>query len=213
MAVKQRLCRTIANDAYTYRLNVDARKLFDKLRHSLKRVVDAFQKHRLVAHNHPMLEQVVRSLSCDPCDFVRMVDVSMETNLLSQVPAVLRESNQGLGPRITFLDPTWGDSETLGCESDSLDMFHSEQSTIVSYCRLEVVIRSLPFPYLEEILWLQKICVTTRHHNVFQIFVTLDILEYRFPTFAAWLLWFLRDCFSTSTDCVGSSAEPTVDWR
>lgn len=134
------MCRTAANDAYTYRLNVDARKFFDKLGHGLVGVVDAFQKDRLVTHNHPMLEQVVRSLPCDPGDFARMVDMSMETNLLSQVPAVLGEADQSLSPRVALLDPTWCDSKTLGCESDSLDMAHAKQSITLRHCWLEVVI-------------------------------------------------------------------------
>jgi hypothetical protein len=158
-----------------------------------------------------MLEQVVRSLPCDPGDFARMVDVSVETDLLSEVPAVLREVDQGLSPRVTFLDSTWGDSKTLGSESYSLDMVHAKQSTILSRCWLEVVLKSLPFPNLEEILRLQKICVTTRYHDIFQSCVSFNILEYCFPTFAARLLWFLCDCISASTDSVRSSAEPTVD--
>jgi hypothetical protein len=158
-----------------------------------------------------MLEQVVRSLPCHPGDFARMVDVSVETDLLAKVPAVVREVDQSLCPRVTFLDPTWGNSKTLGSESDSLDMAHAKQPTIVGHCWPEVAMKTLPFPNLEEILGLQKICITARYHNVFQIFVGFNILEYRFPTPAAWLLWFLRDCISASTDSVRSSAEPTVD--
>lgn len=71
---------------------------------------------------------------------------------------------------------------------------------------------SLPFPYLEEILWLQEICVTTRHHNILQIFVALNILKYSVPTCAAWLLWSFRDCISACTDCVRPGAESTVYW-
>lgn len=80
-----------------------------------------------------MLEQVVRSLPCDPGDFVRMIDVSVKANLLSQIPAVLRKADQGLRPRVTFLNPTWGDSKTLRCESDPLNVAHAKQSDTFSH--------------------------------------------------------------------------------
>lgn len=40
----------------TYRLDVDARESLNKVRHYGRVIVDAFEEHRLVANDHPVLE-------------------------------------------------------------------------------------------------------------------------------------------------------------
>jgi hypothetical protein len=60
----------------------------------------------------------------------------------------------------------------------------------------------IPFANLAEILGLQIVGITTRHHNIFEIGMALNILKHCFPSLAAWLLWFLGDCVSACANSV-----------
>jgi hypothetical protein len=74
----------------TYGLDVDLRKGLDEVRQRFVCVVDAFQQDRLVADYDPVFEQIVRRPSRNPGDLLGVVDVSVKTNLLSHLPALLR---------------------------------------------------------------------------------------------------------------------------
>jgi hypothetical protein len=60
----------------------------------------------------------------------------------------------------------------------------------------------IPFANLTEILGLQIVGIAARHHDIFEIGVALNVLEYRFPSPAAWFLWLLGDCIRASTNSV-----------
>jgi hypothetical protein len=79
-----------ASGENTYGLNVDARESFDQIRHGVEAIVDAFQEDRLVAHDDPVLEQIIGSLLRHPGDFARMVDMSVKADLLPYVPTLVR---------------------------------------------------------------------------------------------------------------------------
>jgi hypothetical protein len=71
-----------------------------------------------------MLEQIVRRLLRDPCDLAGMVDVSMEADLLAHFSAFVRETYQGIRPRVALCDSTWSYSKTFGSKSYALDVRH-----------------------------------------------------------------------------------------
>lgn len=74
-----------------------------------------------------MLEQAIGCFTCDPRDLVDMIDVRVQAHLFGHVSAFIGKFDESIGPRIRFIsDAARGHSQTLGSETDALDVRNTE---------------------------------------------------------------------------------------
>lgn len=77
-----------------------------------------------------MFEQVIGSFAGYPRDLIDMVDVGMQADLLCHVTTLVRQLNEGIGPRIGVIDYTaWCHSKTFRRKADALDVRDAKQSS------------------------------------------------------------------------------------
>lgn len=92
-------------------------------------VIDSAEKDRLVSHHNTLLKELLRSLSGDPGDFIRVVEMGMQRNRLAHLFPHIGNINQCRGPGIALIkDPRWANSEALGCVSEAFDVWNRKET-------------------------------------------------------------------------------------
>lgn len=87
-------------NAKTYRQDIVISQLTNKSLHRLCIIIDSPEQNRLIANNDTSLEQSLACLSGDPREFLCMVEVSVERDMLSTPPGLLVQSDQFISPSI-----------------------------------------------------------------------------------------------------------------
>lgn len=107
------------------RLNVQIGEFANQRGHGGEVVIDAFEEDGLVPYCHSALKEISGCSFGGPGDFLRIVEMCVHCDLLSNRATEVAESNEGVCPAIVAIEDSHGTGcEAFGCKADPLDMWN-----------------------------------------------------------------------------------------
>jgi hypothetical protein len=180
----------------TYRLDIVIRQLPNQCAHCLNIIINILQQHRLIAHNDTMLKKLLSGFSRDPREFIRVIEMCMQRNLLSAFPTSLNQANQLISPVILRIQsPARANTRTLCGNTESSNVGNSKETVADE----------------AQVLWLKGVRITAGDDDVADDRVGGDILEHSLPTAKGRLEGGFSDGRGIGSDSVGTGAEAAVE--
>jgi hypothetical protein len=105
-------------------LDVAISQLSNQRTHCLQIIIDTSQKHALITQNDTFTEQLLSRLSANPAKLTRMVEMRMNSNLLSHLAALLRKTDKLVGPAVLGIESAGrGNTEALCGDAEATDVW------------------------------------------------------------------------------------------
>ena len=124
-AVQQRRERKGVRVGSTDWCNIVICQLPDQRTHSLNSVIYTLQQNRLVANNNPIDVEFLASLSRNPGELVRVIEVCVQRNVLSAFFSSLDQGDQLVGPGIFRVQGSaWDHAEPLCSYAETTDVWN-----------------------------------------------------------------------------------------